>query len=809
MQYYEYKIHNNESITRWRLDEMKRTPFSSPCTTFDAEVNMGEGYVQIVYPVRQAFLESHDISKAELYEGPYEHMYFPFENTRVDFSTFIHTPHVISINGETEIEISREDDYRFRVFTCGGMKLWVDGEEKLVFAPYTRNIPGDTYLTLHLTEGRHKLNVHADELAERDVFFYFEIRYLGEVPITGMVPCERPDVIRKKEEFLKSLYVEHGVFEKGDLRICYDPETLDEDAVVSISGSSDASVWKGVKSFTARKDASFGVIAPVDECPIGGYTFDFSVDADGYTLNRRTLFAIDSVSKTEKEAPATIEERRAEAKKFIYSHGADEISRAIIRMDLDKRMDETTEKFIRTSLKTIIDKADCADFRAVPLLLSLIRQREYYSDEFYEEIKNVFLGFRYWIDEPGNDVMWYFSENHAFLFHASQYLAGYLFPDDVFTVSGRTGREQMKIGHERLIHWYGNFNKYHYAEWNSATYFPVDFYGLLTLYEVSPDEDIRNLSKEALDYTFSVIENNSYRGIMAASYGRCYEKTLKARTQIETNFFSWIGYGVGRMSVNNKAASLMAYSSYVPPENDTIRVKDGEAITVKAVQGLNPVYTYLYRTNTFSVGSANRFKVFKHGHQQHVFDLSFGRKNRQFYVNHPGERAFSGENRPAYWAGNGTCPLVVQYKALVTMFFDIDPEELVHYIHTWSPFNDYDEVRIKGNYLFVRVDDSYMAAFFSNGFAMTDRGANKDKEVISQGLKHFVAVRAADKHECGSFDEFITNVMSSEIVYDLDAHKATVNDFRYGKLYVDESVTKLNDEVLPDTWGDEITKETY
>ena len=117
MQYYEYKIHNNESITRWRLDEMKRTPFSSPCTTFDAEVNMGEGYVQIVYPVRQAFLESHDISKAELYEGPYEHMYFPFENTRVDFSTFIHTPHVISINGETEIEISREDDYRFRVFT--------------------------------------------------------------------------------------------------------------------------------------------------------------------------------------------------------------------------------------------------------------------------------------------------------------------------------------------------------------------------------------------------------------------------------------------------------------------------------------------------------------------------------------------------------------------------------------------------------------------------------------------------------------------------------------------------------------------
>ena len=52
------------------------------------------------------------------------------------------------------------------------------------------------------------------------------------------------------------------------------------------------------------------------------------------------------------------------------------------------------------------------------------------------------LNFRYWIDEPGNDVMWFFSENHALLFHICQYYAGTLYPNEVFTCSGRTGRCQ-------------------------------------------------------------------------------------------------------------------------------------------------------------------------------------------------------------------------------------------------------------------------------------------------------------------------------------------------------------------------------
>ncbi|MEB3363158.1 hypothetical protein SDC49_03895 [Lactobacillus sp. R2/2] len=46
--------------------------------------------------------------------------------------------------------------------------------------------------------------------------------------------------------------------------------------------------------------------------------------------------------------------------------------------------------------------------------------------------------------------MWYFSENHAFLFHIARYFAGYLYPSEQFTVSGHEGKEQYELGKSKL-----------------------------------------------------------------------------------------------------------------------------------------------------------------------------------------------------------------------------------------------------------------------------------------------------------------------------------------------------------------------
>ena len=170
-----YDINKNESITRWWTSDVKITPFKSPCKTFDAEINLGEGYVQIIYPVREAFIKQHSLSNVERYKKDYDHVYFPFENNRVDFSTFISTPHKMEVHALTSIKVNETKKYSFEIYTCGAIKIWVDKKIKLEFSPFTRNIASSTVLDLLLTAGNHSIEVYTEELAERDVFFYFEL----------------------------------------------------------------------------------------------------------------------------------------------------------------------------------------------------------------------------------------------------------------------------------------------------------------------------------------------------------------------------------------------------------------------------------------------------------------------------------------------------------------------------------------------------------------------------------------------------------------------------------------------------------
>ena len=113
------------------------------------------------------------------------------------------------------------------------------------------------------------------------------------------------------------------------------------------------------------------------------------------------------------------------------------------------------------------------------------------------------LEYRYWIDEPGDDVMWFFSENHALLFHSCQYLAGGFLKDKVFVNSGLTGIEQQQKARKLLEECFEGFFAEFITEWNSSAYIPVDALGLGMLYELTqPDDPLHEKAKKALDMIF-------------------------------------------------------------------------------------------------------------------------------------------------------------------------------------------------------------------------------------------------------------------------------------------------------------------
>lgn len=78
---------------------------------------------------------------------------------------------------------------------------------------------------------------------------------------------------------------------------------------------------------------------------------------------------------------------------------------------------------------------------------------EIFAPVLWRRVRSAIVGYRYWFDELGNDVMWFTSASNALSFHTAQYLAGQMFRDERFTASGRDGREQQEIAAQRLAYW--------------------------------------------------------------------------------------------------------------------------------------------------------------------------------------------------------------------------------------------------------------------------------------------------------------------------------------------------------------------
>jgi hypothetical protein len=790
MKQLKYEIRPDEAVTRWWVTDLQKEVFTSPCETFDAPVNLGEGYVQIVYPVRREFLKQNRIATVPNYNGAYDRVYFPFENNRVDFTTFIHTPHHFWINARTWLEVPRGGTYEFAVYTCGGVKIWVNGQEALCFAPYTRNIPGTYRVGLELQAGLNEVTVYADELAERDVFFYYELRYKGEEPLAGVlfVP-EEPAGILAAETFLKSCFFEQDCVREGELILNYDGSLLEDDTQLTIEGDPESAKLNNIEleevvSVVARRGGTQVSLGDIRKYNVGVFKILVGMQTGGFQLHRELVVGIIPRELTTFTPLPTLRERKRQALEFIDRYGENVVNRAMALLETQGELTPKALACLRNSMEMIGNKEDCADFYLVPLFLLITRYRRFLNAEIYHEIKVKILNFRFWIDEPGNDVMWYFSENHAFLFHISQYLAGHLFPDEVFDASGRRGSMQYVIGKKRVEDWFETFFRYGYAEWNSATYIPIDLIGFFVLYEMAPDDSLRLLAKRALDFTFRIMMYNSFNGIMSSSYGRAYEDTLKAREQVEPSFVEWVAYGTGYVNFRSRAVSLFCLSGYEPPEfHKETAVAPGRWMSVELDQGINKVKTYNFKTHDYFLACVRRFKPFVHGHQQHLMNVALGKKSVQYYLNHPGERPFSGGNRPCYWAGNGSIPFIEQYRNVMVMLFKIDPGELVHYIHAYCTLYAFDEYELRGNWFLIRVDDAYLGTYFSNGFSLTTSGANTGKEIISPGLKHGVIVKCGSKAEFGSFTEFKQALAAAEIEYDGDT-QLEFADPQYGVVSV-------------------------
>jgi hypothetical protein len=178
---------------------------------------------------------------------------------------------------------------------------------------------------------------------------------------------------------------------------------------------------------------------------------------------------------------------------------------------------------------------DTADFR----LPTLTRLLWLYGDRLdaaaAARIKAALLGFKYWMDQGGEDSMCYWSENHQILFATGEYLAGRLFPDEVFGNDGKTGREHEAIARQRLLAWLGQRWRYGFIEWYSNTYYVEDAAPLANLVDFAGemrnglpgDAEIATKAAIVLDLLLYDLASQSWNGVFVSTMGRAYEQGKK------------------------------------------------------------------------------------------------------------------------------------------------------------------------------------------------------------------------------------------------------------------------------------------
>ncbi|HWV20315.1 MAG TPA: hypothetical protein VN036_04745, partial [Devosia sp.] len=380
---------------------------------------------------------------------------------------------------------------------------------------------------------------------------------------------------------------------------------------------------------------------------------------------------------------------------------------------------------------------------------------------------------RYWVDEPGNDVMWFWSENHALCFHVSQLLAGLTWPDATFVASGRKGHEQAAVATARLNQWFDAVEEDGLAEWNSAAYYPVDFIGLLALAELAP-EPISARAGTICDRLFTMTALHTLEGVPSGSMGRAYDKELRAGPLTELAPFAATAFGKGWF--NNGVASLPLFAAgrYEPQQGlqRYVEPAPGQAILANYRQGYGPAALLsLYKTRTVQLSTNSGARAGGYGHQQHVLDLRFAsHPMARSWINHPGEDDPWGQQRPSYWAGNGNLPRVTQDGPSALLLYRLEASARIDFTHIFASRNGV-EHHLRGDRLILKAGKAVAAYIATGPLEAIAKGPGSGIEYRNHGRIQGWAVIVG---ETDDFAAFIRYADACRLTMDSDGTQLTL-----------------------------------
>ncbi|MFD1747526.1 hypothetical protein ACFSE1_18810 [Rhizobium helianthi] len=778
-----FTVMPGETVTAWAMSPVEARLYPGEAALAEDRVNYRfiNGFVDVGdLPCRRALWREVATRSVTLPRAmTMDDLYLPGFNRRVEFSSFWHRPTRLTRWLKTRISVPEDGVYPFRLATCGGVRLWVDGVEAAVFEPFRRNKESQVQISLPLRSAGSEIVVLTEELAERDALWYFELTSLAQTPLHVELPVEASgQVINLLKALATDVRPTPFHSKVGQVLLIFSQAaSVDVDVKAKILPSVHMRDKPPLLDVDVRlKAGETQVSLPgVELLPDGYHPLDLTFSVGAVSVSRHIAFATMRQNRQDLSG-ASLAERKLQALVFAADHGEQRAGKAIAHLALGRTIDDGFREIIDNTLAAVDERRDCSDFVLVPLLWMAASYRQQLPPDTWQEIETSILNYRYWVDEPGNDVMWFWSENHVLCFHVSQYLAGRLFAEKHFECSGRSGQEQARLAEGRLLKWFDSVETHGLAEWNSAAYYPIDFIGLLAL-EHFGEGQIRQRARLLLDRLFAMISLHTLGGVPAGSMGRAYDKELRAGPLTELAPFATVAFGQGWFNDGVAALTMFAAGHYEPPPHLAayVQPEPGQALTAHYVQGHDEAARLaLYKTANVQLSVMVDGKPGGRGHQQHVVDLRFaGNPFARAWVNHPGEDDPWGSQRPSYWAGNGSMPRAAHYENGALMLYDLGEDPRIGFTHAYVEASAFDTVELVDNWLILTSGNGIAAMTATGSLQPVESGPGEGIEYRVHGNRCGWFLLVADAQDASARVRFKQHLAS--IVLTLDEGQSTLH----------------------------------
>ena len=783
----DWQLSQGDALTRFRFSAAKAERFAEFYTgdatdpTIDYLFRNGAGPKEASF-CRRVFRDTHARRTVDPLQAlPCHDVTFTGESDTVSFSDFRHLAFHVQRWLTVDLFAPYAGEFSFRVATCGGVRIWNQGEPILCFTPFTRNQMQPTQVKLPLCAGQNRLLIHLDELFERDTIFALQMTYLDKPALGVALPDVEGSAVDTLSQFAAGLRPALAVFNHSVQVHCNAPAP---DGIVcrgELQGMGNDNFTPLQLDFGAVKAGETTLSLPLPpETGEAHYQLRLILKRAGVTLTRDLGINVmpDGPVKATAE---TLAGRKQEALRYTARHGMDRTGRLLAMLHLHD-YGPACEHLLQSTLKRISAREDCSDFSLVPLLwIWRYHQGEHFPPPLWRRVKSTLLGYRYWLDEPGCDVMWFWSENHALCFHTAQYLAGQFFPEERFIASGRSGRQQQEIAFARLMQWFDAVEVHGFVEWNSAPYYPVDYIGLFALYQMAEHAVIRQRAAGLIDRLMLQSALHYQHGVAAGTMGRVYEKELLAGSLTELSAYGAVAWGHG--SYNRKCASLPLFcaSDYVPPAQaeQYANITRGALTAWYSCGGGNIT---VWKAPGVSLSACVDHHTGEPGHQQHLVDLQFAsRFDAKLWINHPGEAEPGGEKRPSFWAGNAVMPRVIQAENRVLMLWNIRDEQCLPWTHLHFPAETFDDVLAMETGRIVRAGNAFAAVLCTSPLQAITQGLTAGSECRAMG-RQVAWYLEAGQGDDAAFAAFCSHITALSFQLDTTQHKAWLSHPAQGEV---------------------------